>query len=550
MPKKFTLILGLVILLAFFLRFYKITEVPPALNWDEASIAYNAYSVLKTGRDEWGELFPLHFKSYGEYKLPAQIYFSIPGVAIFGLSELGVRITPVIYGALTVLLMFFLGKEIFGSKLVGLISSFLLAVSPWHIQLTRGSFESSFATFWVVLGVWLLIKGFRDPKWVVWSMIPFAISVYTYNTTRVFTPLFLLTILFFYIKHWLRFPKMVILSMILFSALMIPLIPFVLGGEGGARYKLVSVADDPGLIPRINEHRANSQLPATLSRLIHNRVTYISKAFITNYSAHFSPSFLFISGAPHKHHHVQGMGELFYFQAPFLLLGLYLLFSSKQKFKGLLISWIILAFVPVAVTNDSIPNALRTLVAAPFYQLIAAFGFVETARSTSKKLPLLFNSLLVLLALVVVVEVGAYLYNYHNVYPVLYSRDWQYGYKEVVGYIKNNRDKYDEIVFTRHYGEPHMFTLFFLNIDPSQYFNDPKLIRFETYDWVRVLRFDKLYFPDLGDPGTKYQDVIKSTSGKKILFIGKPGDFPSDAKKIQTVYFLNGKPAFEMVGWP
>src|SRR3990167_1400536 len=103
----------LVVFLAFWLRFYKVTEVPPSLNWDEASIGYNAYSILKTGNDEWNESFPVHFRSYGEYKLPVQIYASIPGIAIFGLNELGVRITPVVYGTLTILIIFFLSKALF-----------------------------------------------------------------------------------------------------------------------------------------------------------------------------------------------------------------------------------------------------------------------------------------------------------------------------------------------------------------------------------------------------------------------------------------------------
>ena len=147
MSKRIFAILGLVLILAFFLRFNKVTEIPPALNWDEVSIAYNAYSILNTGKDEWGVFLPIHFKAYGEYKLPAQIYASIPGIAFFGLNELGVRITPVVYGTLTVLLMFFLGRAIFQSSLVGIFAATLLAISPWHIHLTRASFESSFAVF-------------------------------------------------------------------------------------------------------------------------------------------------------------------------------------------------------------------------------------------------------------------------------------------------------------------------------------------------------------------------------------------------------------------
>ena len=133
------------------------------------------------------------------------------------------------------------------------------------------------------------------------------------------------------------------------------------------------------------------------------------------------------------------------------------------------------------------------------------------------------------------------------IYAKNYSREWQYGYKQVVEYIKNHQDNYDQIVFTRHFGEPHMFTLFYLNYDPAKFQNDPNLERFETYDWIRVLRFDKYYFPDLGDQGTYFEDIVAQNPGKKLLFIGKPGDFPPELPKLATVDFLNDDPAFEIV---
>ncbi|KKS71229.1 hypothetical protein A3A14_00905 [Candidatus Daviesbacteria bacterium RIFCSPLOWO2_01_FULL_43_38] len=547
MSKRIFAILGLVLILAFFLRFNKVTEIPPALNWDEVSIAYNAYSILNTGKDEWGVFLPIHFKAYGEYKLPAQIYASIPGIAFFGLNELGVRITPVVYGTLTVLLMFFLGRAIFQSSLVGIFAATLLAISPWHIHLTRASFESSFAVFWLVLGVWLLIKGFSDRKWLVFSMVPFAVSVYTYNSARVFTPLFLIAVLLIYRKILLKSWRAIILAIVVFGALMLPLFPYFFSGDRDARFKLVSITDDPGLIPRINENRGNSQLPQPLPRLVHNKISYTSFYFAEHYLAHFSPDFLFVSGAPHKQHHVQGVGELYWFQAPFLLLGLYFLFKNKNRFRWLLITWVLLAFLPVAVTNDSIPHALRTLIAVPFYQMVTAYGIYvafQLLREKNSKLQLPAG---VLLSVVAVVSVWLYLDNYYNVYPKLYSRDWQYGNKQVVGYIKNHQSEYDQIIFTRHFGEPHMFTLFYLRYDPVKFQNDSSLIRFETFDWVRVLKFNKYYFPDLGDTGTKFADIIAQNPGKRLLFIGKDGDFPNNWPRLEKINFLNGDLAFEIV---
>lgn len=547
MKHKIYITLTLIVILAFFLRFYKVTEDPPSLNWDEVSIGYNAYSILKTGKDEWREPFPVHFKAYGEYKLPVQIYASIPGIYFFGLNELGVRITPVVYGTLTVLTMFFLGRALFASELAGLIAAFLLGISPWHIQLTRASFESSLATFFVTLGIWLLVKGFKDQKWFVISMVPFALSVFTYNSARIFSPLFLIVILLLYRKSLIKIRKIVVISIIIFTILLLPLIPYLFSGERSARYKLVSITDDPGLIPRINENRGHSSLPQPLPRLVHNKITYIAFYVTGNYISHFTPQFLFISGAPHKQHHVQNMGELYYFQAPFLLLGLYILIRKKNRFKGLLLSWVLLVFIPVSITNDSIPHALRTLIAAPFYQLVTAFGFVYSLSWLNKLSKILKIVGGVVLLTVTIISIGYYLYQYYVIYPVAYSRDWQYGYKQAVDFISKHKNEYDEIIFSRSYGEPHMFTLFYLNYGPAKYQNDRNLIRFETYDWVRVLKFDKYYFPDLGDKGTQFRDILKENSNKKMLFIGKESDFLKEHLRLFSIKFLNGESAFDIV---
>lgn len=359
---KNKILLFLIIILAFFLRFYKVLEVPPSLNWDEVSIGYNAYSILKTGRDEWGQFLPLHFKSYGEYKLPGQIYFSIPAIFIFGLNDFSVRITPVIYGTLTILFLYFLTLEITKLKTIALISAFFLAVSPWHIQLTRASFEASFALMWLILGILFLVKGIKNSKFFFLSSLFLALSMYTYNSARGFIPIFIFLLIVVYFKKVWQKRKEIFLPILFLSVLILPIFYFLFFGEGRARYKLVSVTDEAGLIPRIEERRNLSTLPFLFKRLIYNRYTFVSFYVAKNYLAHFTPDFLFVSGAGHKQHHPQKIGQLYFIQAPFLILGLYLLFRKKNRYRWILILWLLTAFIPVSLTRDSIPHALRTLM--------------------------------------------------------------------------------------------------------------------------------------------------------------------------------------------
>ena len=145
---------------------------------------------------------------------------------------------------------------------------------------------------------------------------------------------------------------------------------------------------------------------------------------------------------------------MYLIQAPFLLFGLFALLKRKDESLKILLPWLLLAFVPVSMTNDSIPNALRTLIAVPVYQIFTAIGIYEFV-----KLKKYTRIILVASTTLFIINFGIYLNNYFVKYPVNYSKDWQYGNKQVVEYIKNNQDKYDLIVFTRHYGEPHIFTL-------------------------------------------------------------------------------------------
>ncbi len=542
---KVKIALILIVILAFVLRFYRVSEIPPSLNWDEVAIGYNAYSILNTGKDEWGQSFPLSFKSYGEYKLPIQIYSSIPGIAVFGLNELGVRITPVIYGTLTVLIIFFLANVIFKSKLVGLISALFLAISPWHIQLTRASFESSTSVFWVSLGILFLIKGFTNKKWLIWSVIPLAISMYTYNSARVFTPLFLVVILLLFRNFFLENKKYLLISIILLAIFLLPLASMLRSGEAAARFKLVSITDDPGFIPRINEHRVNSTLPMPLPIIIHNKFTYFSGAFISNYLAHFTPNFLFLTGGGHKQHHVQNMGELYIYQALFIFVGIVGLFKNKIRFRLLLLAWLLLGVVPVSITVDNIPSALRTLLVIIPYQLISAYGVLIVMKYLQQKAKRVYIPATSSLVFVVIICLIGYLYNYYYVYPYLYSRDWQYGYKQVVSYIRDNQSKYDQIYMTDKYGQPYMFSLFYLQYDPSKYQTENKVVDFNSDIFVKVTKFDKYNFVDFNKDG--YAKISKEIKGKRILLIGKKGDFPEEKDFLKKVNFLNGVPAFEIM---
>src|SRR3989339_754689 len=111
------------------LRLAAINFLPPSLNWDEVSLGYNAYSLLKTGRDEWGTVLPTIFRAYGDYKLPVYVYLAT-------VMPFFVRLPSIILGTLLIVITYLLGRRL-SSPFVGLTSALLVAISPWTWWMSR-----------------------------------------------------------------------------------------------------------------------------------------------------------------------------------------------------------------------------------------------------------------------------------------------------------------------------------------------------------------------------------------------------------------------------
>src|SRR5690348_4290032 len=143
--KRFLFILIFVI--AALLRFILLTQVPPSPSLDEATIGWNAYSILHTGHDEYGYFLPILLRAYDDYRPALYVYLVIPFVKLFGLSVLAVRLPSVILSIVTVATTFFLAKSFFKRYkyrvYIGLISMFILAISPWHIYISRLGHETN-----------------------------------------------------------------------------------------------------------------------------------------------------------------------------------------------------------------------------------------------------------------------------------------------------------------------------------------------------------------------------------------------------------------------
>jgi 4-amino-4-deoxy-L-arabinose transferase-like glycosyltransferase len=553
---KKNLFIVFILVLAFILRFAQISYVPPSLNWDEVSHGYNAYSILKTSKDEWGERFPAIFRAYGDYKLPVYIYFVSFFTAFLGPGILAVRLPSILSGTLSVLFAFLLIKELFKKEHLALMAAFLLAIEPWGFFVSRIASEANLSVFFIISGVYFFIGGLKDKDWkMVLSVTLLGSSVWTYNSARIFTPLLLLVLILIFYKKIIKFSKkQKVLSLVcslITAFFFVPMFFQLLHPMGQARYEWVKILDQ-GTISQINENRVKTNLPAPFPRLIHNKATYFVKNFVNNYFSHFSPQFLFLNGGSDYQFSIPNCGVLFVVNLPFFFIGF---FSLLQKLKTpnsrLILSWIFLAPLASSLTREA-PHVLRTIIILPMPMFLSAFGFFVVWNWLAKKK--LFKKLvLIVYGVLLLASFESYIEVYARDYRIDYSWVWQYGYEQIVEYVRPRYKDYDKIIITKKYGEPHEFFLFYWPWDPASYQTDSQLVRFNRSNWYWVDRFDKFYFVNDWQIVTKRPQEFVLESGEvvecygfKCLLITSPANAPADWKNLEAINFLNGESAFEI----
>ena len=202
--KLFGLFLAIILSIAFFVRFYKITETPPSLSWDEAAVGYNAWSVANFGKDEWGKTLPIYFKSFEDDKHPVHIYITSLFVKVLGPSDFSVRLPAVVFGVLNVLLIFLVGRVMF-NKTVGLIAAFVLTLSPYAIHFSRFNHELNFTIFFFLLGLFLFYQAIKKNIYFLpLSFLAFGIDLLAYHSAKVVVPPIILLLLIFHLKKLLQ----------------------------------------------------------------------------------------------------------------------------------------------------------------------------------------------------------------------------------------------------------------------------------------------------------------------------------------------------------
>ncbi|MBU1000864.1 glycosyltransferase family 39 protein [Patescibacteria group bacterium] len=540
MKKEIKVLLFLIILLATFLRVYKLDQVPPSLNWDEVDGGYNAYTIANWGRDEWGDFLPLVFTSFRDDKHPVHIYLTAPIVKLFGLSDFTTRLSGAIIGILSVVVIFYLARILFKSDLIALFSALFLAVSPYHLHFSRGLWEVNFALFFFMLGLLLFYSALGGKRRLIsLSFLSFGISILSYHSAKIVVPPIVLMLILFYIKDLYKLSKHFYLGLVILLIFAVLLIndPRLLGI---ARVQQTQFGKD--IIEKTQTFKNTKSHILGLSEITFNQ-----------YLTHFTPEYLFVSGDQSPRNSVKTFGEFYKTDALFISIGLLYLLKMRSKITLVISAWLLLAPIPSSLVSHA-PNATRAVFMMGSMNLLAALGAGKTV-SWLKGRARVF--VIVIILLLLSIQALGFLNYYFYDFPKKDAIDWQYGMKQSAQFVKSHPE-YTQVYVTDIRSQPYIFFLFYLKTPLPEYLNSVVYNRSEeSKSYSTVSYFDDFY---LTKEGQRKRinfyfggwDTVESMPSKNVLYVLSSSQYDGlrrrslfDVKKI--IYYPDGGTAFYLV---
>ena len=520
----------LIFLLAFGLRFYQLGKVPFGFVNDEAAFGYNAYSLIHTGKDEFNKAWPMVFRSFGEGKMPVYFYLTIPSILVFGLNEFAVRFPSALLGSLTVLLVYFLVKEISKSKssLWPLLSALILTTLPWHIHFSRAAFEPNVGLFWMTLGSLFFFKFIKSAKLklLFFSLFSFTLAIYSYNAFRIIIPFWLL----YLVWKSRRKTKLTHLFLSAFIIVFVPWLVLISSKQSLGRFNGISIFNPQSAVMLTLEEkfRETRNQPLWLVRTLHNKLTAFTLDYYRRYVSHFDLSFLFFTGDPlQPRYRVPGTGQAFWLFVPFFFIGLYQI--AKKRYWSILV-WLLLSPIASALTFET-PGTLRSQSMAVPLAIIIALGVTWTV----KRLALLRWPLIILFSYCFIAYLDAYFIHAPMHEPI----NWQGGYRQLVKRVTELMPDYDQAIITDGRGTAYIFFLFYTQYDPAKWQAQAQtaVTLPDKFGFSTMSHLDNLFFE--GEPCPAHVPL------EKVLYVcteiapPEPGFI-----EIDRIYFENEQTAF------
>ncbi len=508
----------------------------PSLNSDEIAHGYNAYSVLKTGRGEFGEL-PIRFASFGENKLPITGFLMIPGIALFGLHDWVIRLPTHIMGVSFPILFFVLATLLTRSKKVGLLSALFAATSPWLQVTSRHAHEGIVCLWFIMIGSIVSIRYVqtKSVRYLIVAGIATGIALWTYHPAKLYAVLWIVGMIYtnFFIFHKYRVALVVC---ILFCY-----VPFVVSEILLPTNRIDSLLffRHPLFIYAIESGRNLGGSP-----LIYNRYVYGVYELIRTTLVYFSPQMMTINGDANLRFGFPGMGPISLVTYIGFWFGISRIFISNWR-RGLMVLFLLVFSLIPAVLVWQKNSITRSLLMSMGWILLAGYGWDGCIGFMKKTLltlagathaRILSTSILVLVVLLHMNQDVQSWDKYYQSYLGQKVADypWQAGSREFADFVWRAYPKYDHFVITKRHGQPYIYLLFYGKYDPKKYHPQAKRTAYIQFGFWENPGFDKFIFPD----------QMKVTPRKNTLYIVYPDEVPEELKSKAKPIRYNGRDVF------
>ncbi len=393
------LLLIFIILFALVIRVVDLNNTPSGLHADEASFLLNAKSILETSKDEDGRIFPLTLHSLIDPKPAIYSYLQIPFIALLGSSVLAARLPAALFGTASIFLAYYLLKKMAKEK-IGLIVALLLAISPWHIVVSRATQEVILSFFFFLLSLCCLLDFFNLEK--IKSLIVFFISsflaMYFYHSAKILLPvLVVIYLIIYFFQKKLSFKK----SLTVFLLLSFALILSVVFQDSAMRFSSIGIlgAKEPQIWIFEQIFSATGRAPQFVLRAFYNKPVAYFYEFAKEYLQYFSFDYLFLSWGEPKRYLVPFHGLFYLIEMPFFLIGVYSAIRKKNLNPFFIFAFLgLLAPLPAALTAQETPSMIRNfpMLLALIYFIAEGLIFVFSQKKLKSTLIILCFSLLYL----------------------------------------------------------------------------------------------------------------------------------------------------------
>lgn len=454
-----------ILFLSIFLRVYKINSVPTELYIDEVAMFVDVQSIVHTAHDLHAESwYQLIFPSYGDYKMPVYIWLAALFGKFFGVSILTLKLPTIIAGVVTSLLGYYLSLELFAffaknknvldkesatlMHTLGVCVALIVAISPWSFLFSRAAFEGHLAQAFFCSSILLQLISIRrgSKLFLFFSVLMGVLATYTYYSVRFVWPevfLALWTIYFgyeFHKKFKIPFKAFfqVLLGIIFYFSLLLPLqkSPYY-SAMNFIRLNTDSVLKAREDLPQINHARLLAG-NTFFDRLYLNAEVFTLRDLLKNYSDNLSLQFLFLTGDPNLRHSTGHHGVFLLPMSILLLVGVVTLVRENKMLALFLSFWILVAFLPASVPENT-PHALRSLNALLPFAVIIGWGMaIVIVRYLMGKAKLYFYGASILLLWLFIASVE-FFYFYFVEYPKLSRGAWYTEFSQVAENIESLR---------------------------------------------------------------------------------------------------------------